>query len=67
MLCNEGKKLVIGGKPVYAVEFIGPKPAGGFVFVEVKRLREKRAHIAVHSEMELGIVPFYCCKVFVYA
>lgn len=67
MLCNEGKKLVIGGKPIDRVKFIGPKPAGGLVLVEMERLREEGTHIAVHSEMELGIVPFNGCKIFVNA
>ena len=37
------------------------------MFIEMKGLREERAHVAVHGKMELRIVPLNSIKELVYA
>ena len=40
------------------VQFIAAKPAGGFVFIEVRSLAGQRTHEAVHCKVKLGVIPF---------
>lgn len=55
---NQGK---VGRKPIDAAEGVGREPPGGFVLVQVQGVGDKGAHVAVHCEVELGIVPIPPC------
>ena len=48
----------VGGEPVDAAEVVPGEPAGGLMLIQMKGLRQQRAHEAVHRQMELRIVPF---------
>ena len=61
----EGQKLVIGREPVYTAEFLGAKPSGGFVLIQLQGVVYQGAHIAMHREMEHGIVSLDGSKEFI--
>lgn len=61
----EGQKLVIGREPVYTAEFLGAKPSGGFVLIQMQGVVYQGAHKAMHREMEHGIVSLDGSKEFI--
>ena len=50
-------KPLIRRKPFDGVQGFGSEPGGGFVFIQMKRVRKERAQEAVHGQMKIGIVP----------
>ena len=50
-------KPLIRRKPSDGVQGFGSEPGGGFVFIQMKRVRKERAQEAVHGQMKIRIVP----------
>ena len=59
---ESGYDLFIGRKPIYGVEFVYGKPSGIFVFQKCWLSAFERTEIAVHDEVEPGVVILYSAE-----